>query len=115
MGEETTTLGTIRISPKAVARIAHHAILQSYGVVGLAPKNLAEGLSITKDPSRGVHVDYDGTNLDIDVYIIVEYGTRITTVAESAANAIRYNVEKTLGMPVRNVNIHIRGLRVSGD
>lgn len=115
MGEETTALGSIRISPKAVARIAHHAVLQSYGVVGLAPKNLAEGLSITKDPMRGVQVHYDGVDLDIDVYIIVEYGTRITAVAESVANAIRYNVEKTLGMPVRNVNVHIRGLRVSGD
>jgi uncharacterized alkaline shock family protein YloU len=113
MGEETTTLGTIYISPKAVATIAYHATLQSYGVVGLAPKNLAEGLSITKDPTRGVSVHYDGADLDIDIHIIVEYGTRISSVAGSVANAIRYNVEKVLGMPVRNINVHIRGLRVS--
>lgn len=113
MGEETTTLGTIYISPKAVATIAYHATLQSYGVVGLAPKNLAEGLSITKDPARGVSVHYDGTDLDIDIHIIVEYGTHISSVAGSVANAVRYNVEKIIGMPVRNVNVHIQGLRVS--
>lgn len=113
MGEETTTLGTIYISPKAVATIAYHATLQSYGVVGLAPKNLAEGLSITKDPARGVSVHYDGTDLNIDIHIIVEYGTRISSVAGSVANAVRFNVEKNLGMPVRNVNVHIQGLRVS--
>jgi len=113
MGEETTTLGTIYISPKAVATIAYHATLQSYGVVGLAPKNLAEGLSITKDPARGVSVHYDGTDLNIDIHVIVEYGTRISSVADSVANAVRYNVEKILGMPVRNVNVHIQGLRVS--
>ncbi len=113
MGEETTTLGTIFISPKAVATIAYHATLQSYGVVGLAPKNLAEGLSITKEPTRGISVHYDGSNLDIDIHIIVEYGTRISSVAESVANAVRYNVEKIVGMPVRNVNVHIHGLRVS--
>ncbi len=113
MGEETTTLGTIYISPKAVATIAYHATLQSYGVVGLAPKNLAEGLSITKEPARGISVHYDGTELNIDIHIIVEYGTRISSVANSVANAVRYNVEKSLGMPVRNVNVHIQGLRVS--
>ncbi len=113
MGDETTTLGSIHISPKAVAAIAYHATLQSYGVVGLAPKNLAEGLSITKDPTRGVSVHYDGETVDIDIHVIVEYGTRITSVANSVANAVRYNVEKTLGMPVRNVNVHIHDLRVS--
>ena len=44
MGEETTSLGGIHISPNAVAAIVYHATLQSYGVVGLAPKNLVEGL-----------------------------------------------------------------------
>lgn len=117
MGEEKTTLGSIHISPNAVATIAYHATLQSYGVVGLAPKNLAEGLAqtITKEPSRGVSVHYTGENIDIDIHIIVEFGTRITSVASSVANAVRFNVEKALGMPVHNVNVHIQGLRVSNE
>jgi uncharacterized alkaline shock family protein YloU len=115
MGEETTTLGTIHISPKAVATIAYHATLESYGVVGLAPKNLAEGLAatITKEPARGISVQYNGEEVDIDVHVIVEYGTRITIVADSIAGSVRYHVEKALGMPVHYVNVHIRGLRVS--
>jgi len=115
MGEETTTLGAIHISPKAVATIAYQATLTSYGVVGLAPKNLAEGLSasITREPGRGISVNYDGEQIDIDVHIIVEYGTRITSVAASVANAVKYQVEKSLGMPVHTVNVHIQGLRVS--
>lgn len=115
MGEETTTLGSIHISPKAVATIAYHATLTSYGVVGLAPKNLAEGLAatITREPAHGISVIYDGEEIRIDVHIIVEYGTRITTVAASVANAVKYQVEKTIGMPVKEVNVHIQGLRVS--
>lgn len=117
MGEEITTLGSINISPEAVATIAYHATLQSYGVVGLAPKNLAEGLAhtITKEPTRGVSVHYSGDDIDIDIHIIVEYGTRITSVANSVANAVRFKVEKALGMPVHNVNVHIQGLRVSNE
>jgi uncharacterized alkaline shock family protein YloU len=115
MGEETTTLGTIHISPNALATIAYHATLTSYGVVGLAPKNLAEGLAatITRIPAHGVSVRYNGEEIDIDVHIVIEYGTRITSVADSVANAIRYQVEKALGMPVHFVNVHVQGLRVS--
>ncbi len=115
MGEETTALGGIHISPRAVAAIAYHATLQSYGVVGVAPKSIAEGLAqtITREPARGVSVRYDGEIIDIDVYVIVEYGTRIMTVADSVASVVRYNVEKALGMPVHEVNVHVAGLRIS--
>jgi uncharacterized alkaline shock family protein YloU len=115
MGQETTSLGGIHISPKAVATIVYHATLQSYGVVGLAPKNLADGIvqGITREPSRGVSVQYDGEKVDIDVYIIIEYGTRVSSVAESVANSIRFNVEKALGLKVNSVNIHVAGLRIS--
>jgi uncharacterized alkaline shock family protein YloU len=115
MGEEKTSLGRIHISPNAVATIAYHATLESYGVVGLAPKNIADGLvkSITKEPSRGVTVRYNGEDIDIEIHIIVEYGTRINSVAESVANTVRYHVEKALGLRVNTVNVHVAGLRVS--
>jgi len=115
MGEETTSLGSIHISPDAVATLAYFATLQSYGVVGLAPKNLAEGLAhtITREPTRGVSVHYDGECIDIDIFVIVEYGTRITSVANSVANAVRFHVEKALGLRVNSINVHIAGLRVS--
>jgi uncharacterized alkaline shock family protein YloU len=115
MGEETTPLGGIHISPNAIATIAYHATLESYGVVGLAPKNLADGIvkSITREPSRGVSVHYNGEHIDIDIHIIVEYGTRINSVAESVANTVRFHVEKALGLKVNAINVHVAGLRVS--
>jgi len=114
MGKETTTLGTIHISPNALATIAYHATLTSYGVVDLAPKDLAEGIAttLTKEPAHGVAVHFNGEEVDIDVHIIIEYGTRITSVAASVANAVRYQVEKALGMPVHNVNVHDQGLHI---
>ena len=115
MGEDTTTLGGIHISPNAVATIACQATLESYGVVGLAARNLADGLvkSITRDPSRGITVKYNGEDIDIEIHIIIEYGTRISSVAESVANTVRFHVEKALGLKVNSVNVHVAGLRVS--
>lgn len=115
MSEENTPLGSVRISPRAIAMIAYQAARQSYGVVGLAPKNLVDGLAqaIVKDPSHGVEVSYDGQDITIDLYVIIEYGTRIKSVASSVRNTVHYNVEKALGMPVKEVNVHVRGLRFS--
>jgi len=115
MGEETTSLGGIHISPGAVATIAYHATLQSYGVVGLAPKNIADGIvnAITREPARGISVNYNGEDIDIEVHVIVEYGTRIKAVADSVANTVRYHVEKALGLRVNSINVHVAGLRIS--
>jgi uncharacterized alkaline shock family protein YloU len=110
-------LGNIYISYRAIASIAHQAAIESYGVVGLAAKNIAEGLAqaIVKDPTLGVEVNFNGKIVEIDLYIIVEYGTRIKSVATSVAENIRFNVEKAMGIPMEtvNVNIHVRGLRIS--
>jgi uncharacterized alkaline shock family protein YloU len=115
MSEETTSLGGIHISPNAVAAIAYNAVLESYGVVGLAPKNLADGIvkTMTRDSSRGITVGYNGEDIDIEVHIIVEYGTRISSVAESVKNTIRFHVEKALGLKVNSISVHVAGLRIS--
>jgi len=117
MSNDQTPLGTIHISPRVIATIAYQAVLSSYGVVGLAPKNLMSGIAhaLAKDPTEGIEVRYDEDGIVIDLYIVVEYGTRITAVANSAANAVRYKVEKAVGLPVKAVNVHVRGLRVSND
>ena len=115
MTGETTPIGSIHVSPRAVATIAYQAALESYGVVGLASKNIFNGLTnaIVKDPTHGVEVHYDGERIIIDVYIMIEYGTRIKSVANSVSNTVRFHVEKALGLPVSQVNVHVQGLRVS--
>jgi uncharacterized alkaline shock family protein YloU len=113
--EEHTLLGKIVISPNAIATVASHAALQSYGVVGMAAKNVMDGLTniVTRDPRHGVDVTFHAEGLVIHVYVIVEYGTRVSTVASSLASAVRFNVEKTLGVNVSEVNVHVQGLRIS--
>ncbi|MEW6716358.1 MAG: Asp23/Gls24 family envelope stress response protein [Chloroflexota bacterium] len=115
MTSEITPFGKIFISKRAIATIAYQAALRSYGIVGLTSKNIVEGLAniLVKDPMRGVDVHYDGNKIDIDLYVIVEYGTRIKSVAVSVANTVRYQVEKKLGLPINKINVHVQELRVS--
>jgi uncharacterized alkaline shock family protein YloU len=115
MTNETTPIGSIHVSPKAIATIAYQSALESYGVVGLASKNVVDGLAniIVKNPTHGVDVEHTDGRISIDIYIIIEYGTRIKSVAASVANTIRYHVEKALGVPIDKINVHVQGLRIS--
>ncbi len=114
---EKTSGGNIFVSHRAISTIAYQAALESYGLVGLAPKNKVSGLAnaLIKDPTQGVSIQYDGKKVAIDLYIVVEYGTRITSVAASVADNVRYAIEKQTGLPVLSVNVHVRGLRVSSE
>jgi uncharacterized alkaline shock family protein YloU len=115
MNEQQKPLGNIFVSHRAIATIAYQSAIESYGVVGLAAKNLVEGLAqvLVKDPAKGVAIHYDGDTIGIDLFLIIEYGTRIKSVATSVAESVQYQIERVIGMPVTYVNVHVRGLRIS--
>lgn len=107
--------GRIEVSPTAVASIANEAVLTCYGVVGTAAKGLAAGVAnvLSRDSKRGIEVRIEDGQIKIDVYVIIEYGTRISAVARSVMNVVKFSVERALGIPVAEVNVHVEGLRVS--
>lgn len=109
--------GSIDISPTAVTTIASRAVNQCYGVVGMANKGLVNGIAnlLTRENQRGIDVIIEDGEIIIDVYVIVEYGVRIRTVAESVQNTVQFHVEKALGLPVRAVNVYIQGLRLEKE
>jgi uncharacterized alkaline shock family protein YloU len=115
---EQTTLGRIEISPLAISTIASESVLECYGVVGMASKSLMGGLAHLLRPERarrGVDVRVSGDHIMVDLYVIVEYGTRVSEVAHGIMNRVRYRLEQALGVPVAEVNVHVQGLRVSEE
>ena len=115
MSRTDGSYGRIDMSTTAVATIVNRAVKQCYGVVGMANKNLVRGIStiLSRDNRRGIEVTIEDEEIVVDVYVIVEYGTRIRTVAESIQNTVKYHVEKAMGIPVRAVNVYVHGLRLS--
>ncbi len=109
------SLGTIHIADEVLATIAGRASVECYGIVGMASKRATDGiieLLGKENLSRGVKVHTKGKEVDIDIYIIVEYGVCIPTVAKNVMDRIRYNVENFSGMVVKDVNIKVEGVRV---
>jgi uncharacterized alkaline shock family protein YloU len=115
MSERIQSRGKIEVAPAAIASIVSEAVQTCYGVVGTVPKNFATGLVdiISTDRKRGVEVIVRDGEIIVDLYVVVEYGTRVSTVAESIKHVVKYQVERALELPVATVNVHIQALRVS--
>ena len=113
---EDTRLGTIDVHPVAIASVASDAVLECYGVVGMAADVLRDGLAELLQRGsyhRGVEARVVDQRIVIDLYVIMEYGVRISEVAHNIMSTVKFRVEKALGMPVSEVNVHVQGLRVS--
>jgi len=112
-------LGRVEVSPRVVASIVGHAANQCYGVVGMAARGLRDGIAerLKRESfHRGVEVEVRGGGLVIELYIIAQYGTRISEVAHNLMSAVKYEVEKTLGVDVLAVNVNVQGIHLGeGD
>lgn len=115
MSNDEKSLGRIEVAPAAIASIVNHAVRQCYGVVDMANKNLADGITslLSKESRQGIEVKITGDEIVIDVYVIVEYGMRISAVANSVKNTVSFHVQQALGIPVEAVNVYVQGLRFS--
>jgi uncharacterized alkaline shock family protein YloU len=115
----TAGLGRIEVSPRVVASIVGHAANECYGVVGMAARGLRDGIAERLNREtvhRGVEVEVRDGGLVIELYIIAQYGTRISEVAHNLMSAVKYEVERTLGLDVIAVNVNVQGIHLEeGD
>ncbi|MBM7603363.1 Asp23/Gls24 family envelope stress response protein [Metabacillus litoralis] len=115
--ELKTKYGQIDISNEVIATVAGGAAIDCYGIVGMASKNqIKDGFTeiLRKENfSKGVIVRQDDDSINIDMYIIVSYGTKISEVAHNVQTKVRYTLDQTVGLSVDSVNIFVQGVRVS--
>lgn len=115
MDDHLEARGRIEVAQAAIASIISEAVQTCYGVVGTVPRNFATGLAdiLSADRKRGVEVIVRDDRIVVDLYLVVEYGARLTSVANSIKDVVKYQVERALELPVEQVNVHIQALRVS--
>lgn len=108
-------LGRIKVSPAAIAALVTEAVKECYGVVGMSSRSRLNDLagSLHRSARRGVDISEGDNGVIVDVYVVVEYGTRISEVAAGVMRRIHFSLTQSAGIPVQAVNVHVQGLRVS--
>jgi uncharacterized alkaline shock family protein YloU len=109
-------LGTIYIAEDVLLKVAGYATLECYGIVAMSSKRAKDGLVEwlgRENLTRGVQLrtTEDGL-IDVDLYIVVEYGVSIYVVCTAIVETVKYKLESMTGATVRRVNISVEGIRV---
>ena len=107
--------GVIIIENEVIARIAGQAAMECYGIVGMAAKNVKDGIfQLLKKESltKGIKLSINENKINLEFHIIVEYGTNISAIAENAISAVKYKIEEYLGLRADQINIFVEGIRV---
>ena len=114
-GHYETKYGEIFISPKVIAKTAGIATCESFGVVGMASVNLANGFTTLltgEDLTKGVVVEIVDNVVKIDLHIIVAFSVNIKACADNVIENVKYKVEELTDLKVNEINIFIEGVRV---
>ena len=108
-------LGNIYISEDLLANIAGLAAMECYGLVGMASKRGKDGiveLLKREHLSKGVKVVENRGRLSIDLFVIIEFGIKISVVADNIIDKVKYSVEHLTGLKVEKVNVNVESVRV---
>jgi len=105
-------LGEIHISDEVVSIIAGLTATEVKGVASMSggiAGGIAEALG-RKNLSKGVKVEAGEQETAVDMYLIVEYGSRIPDVAWTVQDNVKKAIETMTGLAVVNVNVHVQGV-----
>jgi uncharacterized alkaline shock family protein YloU len=106
--------GTVTISDEALAQVVGLTVLECYGVVGMAARNLTQGVArlLSRDRlTQGIAVQRTGDALAIDLYVVLEYGLNLKEVGQNLRSRVTYTVEKLTRLRVESIEVWIQGVR----
>lgn len=104
--------GQVKISEEVISTIASLAACEVEGVnhmTGSFTGNITEMLG-KKNFSKGVKVQVSENQVDIDVYVYIDYGNVIPKISEKIQDNIKNTVENMTGLKVNSVNVYVQGI-----
>lgn len=106
-------IGDVKISEEVISTIAGVAATEVDGVVelsGSVVEGLASKLGSKKSKSKGIKVEMSDEGTSVDVYIVINYGTKIPDLAWAIQENVKNNIENITGLTVLKVDVHIEGV-----
>ncbi len=110
-----TPYGLVTVNEEILLKVAGYAAIDCYGIVGMAAKRTTDGivqLLGKENIGRGVRIRAAEDSVEVDLFIIVEYGISISAVAETIIETVKYKIEHLTGIKVNRVNVNVEDIRV---
>jgi uncharacterized alkaline shock family protein YloU len=110
--------GAVNVSPAIVAGVIAKAAAGVYGVAELADRNPIEGIARAlriNQPARGVDLNIKDGSVEADVHVVIENGVKIVEVAKNVQSAVKFAIEKNVGLAVGSVNVLVADIRLPAE
>ncbi|MGI6175623.1 MAG: Asp23/Gls24 family envelope stress response protein [Christensenellales bacterium] len=115
--QEKNAIGKITFANDVVATIAGLAAIEIPGVAGMSG-GIVDGLvSLVgrKNLTKGVKVEVGTEEAAIDLYMVINYGVAVHTVAYNVQENVKRAVETMTGLKVVEVNVYVQGVNVERE
>lgn len=107
--------GKLHVANDVLADMIGHAAMECYGVVGMTAPNPADGIAKLLPASRlrrGVVVNSTDAGIHVDLYVVIEYGTNITTVSQNLVDQVSFVLKEYACVPLDGVEVHVQDVKV---
>ena len=111
---EDGSMGQVQIADEVVAVIAGLAATETDGVAKMSGNITNEIVSKLgmKKLSKGVKVTITGTQVDVTLNLVLNYGVSIPKTSQEVQDKVKSAIETMTGLTVSEVNIRIAGIQM---
>ncbi|KRM68075.1 hypothetical protein FD06_GL000193 [Apilactobacillus ozensis DSM 23829 = JCM 17196] len=109
---ESSELGEIKIAPRVLEIVSSIASVQVKGVNRMCGSfsNSMNELFGHKEFNKGVKLDFNDDQLNVDVYVYLEYGVSVPQVALEIQKQVKQQLLFMTELKVNEVNVHVEGI-----
>ncbi len=107
--------GNLHVANEVLADIVGNAAMECYGVVGMTAPNAADGIAKILPASRlrrGVVVKPADEGVRVELFVVIEYGTNISTVSQNLVDQVTFALKEYACVPIESVEVHVADVKV---
>ena len=112
---KNTNNNSVIISEDVIAKVASIAATDVKGVHGVVSKPVNIKGIFKDEASKAVVVEKNGKSSIIDIYIKIEEGYKVQTVAEEVQKAVKEQVQNMTNIVITKVNVHISEIELKKE
>lgn len=107
--------GTLQVSNEVLSDIIGYTAMECYGVVGVSAPNAVDGIAKLLPKSRlrrGIVLKSGERGLRIELYVIIEYGTNISTVSQNLIDQVTFALTEYAKVQIESIEVRVQDVKV---
>ena len=107
--------GVVEVDEGVIQDMVGYVAMTSYGVAGMATPSIGDGIAKMlpmQKLRRGIVVHNLDDAVAVELYVVVQYGTNVSTVAENLADTVRYALQEYFAVTVADISVNIQGVKI---